>query len=184
MLRRSGTIAAQLAFTVLELFRPAGLDFIHRNSPTPEKYVIETMGGGVAVVDYNNDGLLDVFLVNSGKALRCLNGGIRCTGIACTGRIATVSFTDVTAAAGLSNAANALWHGRGHGRFRQRRVRRHLRHQLRPQPALPQQRRRHVQRCDGAGRRRGRRLVGVGGFPRLRPRRRLDFSSAAISTTT
>jgi hypothetical protein len=46
---------------------PAGLDFKHENSPTTQKYLIETMGGGVAVFDYNNDGLLDVFLVNSGR---------------------------------------------------------------------------------------------------------------------
>ena len=25
--------------------------FVHRNSPTPEKYLIEKMGGGVAVLD-------------------------------------------------------------------------------------------------------------------------------------
>jgi hypothetical protein len=43
------------------------VDFIHRNSPTSQKYLIETMGGGVALLDYNNDGLLDIFLVNSGR---------------------------------------------------------------------------------------------------------------------
>src|SRR5436305_8437121 len=51
----------------LELVKPAGLDFQHRNSPTPQKYLIETMGGGVALLDYNNDGLLDIFFVNGGK---------------------------------------------------------------------------------------------------------------------
>ena len=47
--------------------RPAGIDFTHRNSPTTQKYLLETMGGGVALLDYNNDGLLDIFLVNGGK---------------------------------------------------------------------------------------------------------------------
>src|SRR5258708_15962101 len=56
-----------LAFAVLEIFRPSGLDFTHRNSPTAQKYLIETMGGGIALLDYNNDGLLDIFLVNSGR---------------------------------------------------------------------------------------------------------------------
>jgi hypothetical protein len=52
---------------ILQLFRPAGIDFAHRNSPTGQKYLIETMGGGVGLLDFNNDGRLDVFLVNSGK---------------------------------------------------------------------------------------------------------------------
>src|ERR1700691_1870047 len=42
-----------------------GVDFVLRNSPTPRKYLIETMPGGVALLDYNNDGLLDIFLVNA-----------------------------------------------------------------------------------------------------------------------
>src|ERR1700719_2055062 len=45
---------------------PHGIDFTLHNSPTPQKYLIETMPGGVALLDYNNDGLLDIFLVNGG----------------------------------------------------------------------------------------------------------------------
>src|ERR1700693_1920264 len=45
---------------------PRGLDFVLQNSPTPQKYLIETMPGGVALLDYNNDGLMDIFLVNGG----------------------------------------------------------------------------------------------------------------------
>ena len=48
-----------------------GVDFVLRSSPTSRKYLIETMGGGVALFDYNNDGLLDIFLVNSGRLKRC-----------------------------------------------------------------------------------------------------------------
>src|SRR5579859_4968324 len=44
-----------------------GLDFVQRNSPTSQKYLMETMCGGVALFDYNNDGLLDIFLVNGGR---------------------------------------------------------------------------------------------------------------------
>jgi enediyne biosynthesis protein E4 len=43
-----------------------GVNFILRNSRTSRKYLIETMPGGVALLDYNNDGLLDVFFVNAG----------------------------------------------------------------------------------------------------------------------
>ncbi len=52
---------------LFEMIHPRGLDFTHRNSPTSQKYLIETMGGGVALLDYDNDGLLDIFLVNSGR---------------------------------------------------------------------------------------------------------------------
>lgn len=43
------------------------IHFKNNNSATPEKYLIETMTGGVAVFDYDNDGWLDVFLVNGAK---------------------------------------------------------------------------------------------------------------------
>jgi hypothetical protein len=45
---------------------PRGVDFTLQNSPTPQKYLIETMPGGIALLDYNNDGLLDIFFVNGG----------------------------------------------------------------------------------------------------------------------
>jgi len=51
---------------VFDVSQPKGIDFVLQNSPTKQKYLIETMGGGVALFDYNNDGLLDVFLVNGG----------------------------------------------------------------------------------------------------------------------
>src|SRR5256886_1625727 len=61
------TVFAGARFVVLDVAHPPGLDFVHRNSATSQKYLIETMGGGVALLDYNNDGLLDVFFVNSGR---------------------------------------------------------------------------------------------------------------------
>jgi hypothetical protein len=40
------------------------VDFQYRASHTSKKYLIETMGAGVALFDYDNDGRLDIFLVN------------------------------------------------------------------------------------------------------------------------
>jgi hypothetical protein len=39
--------------------------FIHNNGSTGQKLLPETMGSGVAFIDYNNDGLQDILLVNS-----------------------------------------------------------------------------------------------------------------------
>ena len=41
--------------------------FLHRASPTPKKYLLETMGSGVALLDYDNDGLLDIYFVNGAR---------------------------------------------------------------------------------------------------------------------
>jgi len=45
----------------------AGVDFVLRNSATPAKHQIETMAGGVAVFDYNNDGKPDLYFVNGAR---------------------------------------------------------------------------------------------------------------------
>lgn len=42
----------------------AGIDFEHPLSPDVE-YIVETANGGVALFDFNRDGLLDIYLVNS-----------------------------------------------------------------------------------------------------------------------
>ena len=47
----------------------AGIHFVLENSPTPQKHLIETMPGGVAIFDYNGDGLPDIFFTN-GAALQ------------------------------------------------------------------------------------------------------------------
>jgi tetratricopeptide (TPR) repeat protein len=51
----------------VDVTQASGLRFLHRNSATLYKYLIETMTGGVAVFDYDNDGWLDVFFVNGAK---------------------------------------------------------------------------------------------------------------------
>ena len=42
----------------------AGLNFILQDSATPERHQIETMVGGVAVFDFNNDNYPDIYFVN------------------------------------------------------------------------------------------------------------------------
>lgn len=43
------------------------ITFVNHNSPTSEKYLIESMAGGAALIDYDNDGWQDIFLVNGAR---------------------------------------------------------------------------------------------------------------------
>ena len=47
-----------------EIASKAGLNFVTQNSPTQNKNQIETMVAGVALFDYDDDGYLDIYLVN------------------------------------------------------------------------------------------------------------------------
>src|SRR5216684_1720867 len=97
---------------LFEILRPAGIDFTHRNSPTSSKYLIETMGGGVALLDYNNDGRLDILLVNSGRLQdpMKLPAHFARNDPAYWNRLyrqnPNGSFTDVTESAGLARAGD------------------------------------------------------------------------------
>lgn len=55
--------------TFQEVASERGLNFKLEHSATPSKFLIETMGGGSAFLDYNRDGILDVYLVNGAAIL-------------------------------------------------------------------------------------------------------------------
>jgi hypothetical protein len=55
--------------TFTDVARAAGLSFTHDNAASAEKYLIETMGSGCGWIDYDQNGLLDIYLVN-GAATR------------------------------------------------------------------------------------------------------------------
>jgi enediyne biosynthesis protein E4 len=48
----------------VDITASAGVHFLHQAPHTSRKYLIETMGSGVALFDCDNDGRLDLFLVN------------------------------------------------------------------------------------------------------------------------
>jgi len=48
----------------VDITQKSGVNFSYQASHTSKKYLIETMGPGVALFDYDNDGRLDIFLVN------------------------------------------------------------------------------------------------------------------------
>ncbi len=52
-------------FRLVDVATESGIDFAHENAASPDKYLIETMGGGAAWLDYDGDGHLDLYLANS-----------------------------------------------------------------------------------------------------------------------
>ena len=80
-----------------EWFRDAapetGLVFTHNNGATGKLYMPEIMGSGAALLDFDNDGDLDVFLVQSKGASKFFRNELAPSGI--------LRFTDITEASGI-----------------------------------------------------------------------------------
>ena len=84
-----------------EIAERAGLSFTSNSSPTPNKNQPETMVAGVGLLDYDNDGYLDVYFVN-GAAIPSLKkeGAVYWNRLFHNNRDGT--FTDVTEKAGVA----------------------------------------------------------------------------------
>lgn len=68
---RPATTAPQFPSPVVftDVTAQTKINFKHEASPTAQKYLLETMGAGVALLDYDNDGRLDVFFTNGAQLL-------------------------------------------------------------------------------------------------------------------
>jgi hypothetical protein len=62
-----GLASAGNPVTFVDIVPSAGITFKHDNAATDKKYLIETMGSGCGWLDYNQDGLLDLYLVNGAE---------------------------------------------------------------------------------------------------------------------
>jgi enediyne biosynthesis protein E4 len=47
-----------------EITHAAGIQFTHNSAPD-KRYIVESMSGGVALMDYDNDGFLDIYFTNA-----------------------------------------------------------------------------------------------------------------------
>lgn len=59
--------AAQTPVQFTDVTRDSGVIFHHINGSSPDKYLVETMGSGGLFFDYDNDGWIDLFLVDGGS---------------------------------------------------------------------------------------------------------------------
>ena len=108
-------VAAGIAFAVSStgpiLFEDAaaraGIDFVSNSSPTPNKNQPETMVGGVAVLDYDRDGYLDIYFVN-GAAIPSLKKETPAYWNRLYHNNHDGTFTDVTAQAGVAGAGYGM----------------------------------------------------------------------------
>ena len=150
----------------------AGIDFRHQRGASDRKHLPETMGSGLAWLDFDQDGLLDLYVVQSGpfppdgsdaasnRLFRNLGDG---------------TFEDVTSQSGAA--------GRGYGQGvvgRRRQWRwsdRPLRRELRSRRPLLEHRQRPVPRCDEG-------KLASGSAAGARPQRSPTPTAMAIWTCT
>src|SRR6202051_540661 len=86
-----------------DITHAAGLDRFHHRSGTPEKStILETPGSGVALIDYDNDGWLDIYLLN-GSTFPALKGKEVPPRAMLLHNNHDGTFTDVTEKAGVAN---------------------------------------------------------------------------------
>jgi len=85
----------------------AKLDFVLRNSATAHKYQVETMPGGVAALDYNNDGWTDIYFANGADLPSLLKTSSRYWNRLFRNN-QDGTFTDVTAVAGVAGEGYSM----------------------------------------------------------------------------
>jgi hypothetical protein len=87
----------------IDITKKSGLDKFHHGSGNPEKKtIIETLGSGLALLDYDNDGWLDIYLLN-GSTLAALKNKEPAPQAMLLRNNHDGTFIDVTQKSGVSN---------------------------------------------------------------------------------
>jgi enediyne biosynthesis protein E4 len=84
-----------------------GIDFVLANDGTPQKRMIETMPGGLAIFDYNQDGRPDLYFTNGAGGPSLKKDGLKHANRLYRND-GSMKFTDVTSTAGLAGEGYSM----------------------------------------------------------------------------
>jgi enediyne biosynthesis protein E4 len=90
---------------LVDITNRAGIHFEHLSSPE-QKYIVESMGGGVALIDYDRDGWPDIYFTNS-QSVEMARAGTKAKS-ALYHNNHDGTFTDVSTKAGVSTPCWAM----------------------------------------------------------------------------
>jgi hypothetical protein len=65
---RRASAQANRPVTFEDVTKASGITWVHNNAHSQDRYLPETVGAGCAFLDYDNDGWMDIYLVNSGPS--------------------------------------------------------------------------------------------------------------------
>ena len=88
-----------------DITKKAGIDFVH-SSATESRYIVESMSGGVVLIDYDRDGWPDIYFTNAPTVDMAVAGQKSAGKLFHNNHDGT--FTDVTAKAGIANPCFAM----------------------------------------------------------------------------
>ncbi|MBA2646235.1 MAG: VCBS repeat-containing protein, partial [Pyrinomonadaceae bacterium] len=103
---RTQTIKKTNDVIFTDVTNAASIRFVNASSPD-KKFIVESMGGGVAMFDFDNDGRLDIYLTNSDTVERTLAGKPRPQAALYRNR-GDGTFEDVASRAGVADPGWAM----------------------------------------------------------------------------